>query len=184
MTEISGRAAVTQAALINKESLAGRSLSGTGLDRHEGAMAKLEAAQKTPEEQARQLNRQAQVEAHTVYREDGKLIAAHYADGTTTFGRNADGATGLAARESGHAQGLHGARLNDHIAERIAEDLREKYGGALEVQRFSEGNAPTQGELSVEFSSANSRMELLAITNPGIIRDPEAFAILLGAQEN
>lgn len=97
-------------------------------------------------ERAMQVAKQNAVEAHSIYRVNGKIIGVHYRDGITMSVSNSGLGHGN-AESDGRQRGLSGERLNDYVADRITAELTEKYGSALQVEQYDAGAAPTAGEL-------------------------------------
>lgn len=109
----------------------------TQMQREDTPFARTDA--EIAQEMARYKEQQDKVEAHTVFRTGGKIVAVLYRDGSATYGLNADGAR--------HPMGEGNLGL-DAVSSRMAQSLQKKYGAGLSVDSYDEGSAPTQGELS------------------------------------
>ena len=116
-----------------------------------------------PQAIASRLAQQQNVEAHTVYRAGGKVIAVQYQDGTTGYPVGGDIGGATAAKKEAHSLSLSRAAQNDYIAGRLEANLRERFGQGLSVERFTSGSAPTQGQLMAEYNAVASPPSRVAI---------------------
>lgn len=91
------------------------------------------------------------VQAHTVFREGGRVVAAVWRDGQTLMTNGI--ATGIdwpSLQE--RTSGMTDARRRDAIADAIARQL----GSSVQVQRYGEaGSAPTRGLIQDEMNATN-----------------------------
>ncbi|MGQ9371959.1 hypothetical protein [Azospirillum sp. A39] len=91
------------------------------------------------------------VPAHTVIRQNGRIVAAVWRDGQTLM------SNAMAAKIRGFESQMAG--LNDAARRNaIAEAMIRELGPSATVERYGEtGPAPTKGETVEEFSQANLR---------------------------
>ncbi|AWK88152.1 hypothetical protein [Azospirillum thermophilum] len=86
------------------------------------------------------------VQAHTVFRQGGQVVAAVWRDGQTTLSNGLAGRMDWPALERRTA-GMTDAQRRTVIADEIARQL----GSAVQVQRFGEtGQAPSRGAIDEE----------------------------------
>ena len=129
---------------------------------------------RTPAEMAAQKAKQDAVEAHSVYRVNGDIVAVHYQDGTSSMRNDAAGARGD-AEKIGRAAGLSGDALNDFVAAQMTQALRQQYGSALTVEQYEPGSAPKRIDLAHEMNGG-------AIPPPAPF-DNQLYTALLERQE-
>lgn len=127
-------------------------------------------------ERAAQLAKQNAVEAHTVYRVDGKIVAVYYQNEWTLSVTGGGPLKGDAAR-IGRAQGLSGEKLNDFIADHVTQQLRKRYGAALQVEQYERGSAPTLGELHAEIFGPRPTQSPPSFTPARVAYSPDTLAI-------
>jgi hypothetical protein len=102
--------------------------------------------ERSPEETAKQIEKQSIVKVHTLYKVDGKIIGVHERNGWTMF-LSSGGVRGDADKLA-LKLGLSGDALNDFLADRMAASLKKKYGVRLQVQHYEDpATAPTYGEV-------------------------------------
>lgn len=93
------------------------------------------------------------VQAHTVFRQGGQIVAVVWRDGQTTM------SNGLAARMDPSAidrrtGGMTDAQRRDYLAKEILNNL----GNSVKVERYGEaGQAPTRGAVEDEQAKAHLR---------------------------
>ena len=138
----------------------------------------IKSLERSPAERAAQIAKQNAVEAHTVYEVNGKIVAVQYRDHTALYTANGDGRHGAQAWKDAMNLGLKGEALNDFLAGRTEEALRQKYGAGLTVTHYDAGNAPTAGELHSQIFGDAPRTDLIANSNTKVNLDPETLEIL------
>jgi hypothetical protein len=96
-----------------------------------------------------QYDRLNAIEAHTVYRVNGRIICVIARNGQTLFERADDfrAAGGLKPSDEAGDLGFTGERYMDYVSRRIAANLAQRHADALDVAVFEEGDAPTLGDL-------------------------------------
>lgn len=120
-------------------------------------------------EMAAQIAKQAAVEADTVFRVAGKIVAVQWQDGSTLFpGAPVDGGANARGREMAAQQGLDGADANATIVREMTEALRQRYGSALTIDTFGASSGPTRAQLYPEMFGRpyDSGASLRAVTEP------------------
>ena len=137
----------------------------------------------SPAERAAQIAKQDAVEAHTVYKANGKIVGVHYYNNTTLYTSNAVGANAYQALKEETDLGLKGEALSDFLAGKAEEALRQKYGASLTVTHYDAGNAPTAGELHSQIFGNPSKAASVASPNAKVNLDPETLEMLSRIQE-
>ena len=143
----------------------------------------IKSLERSPAERAAQIAKQNAVEAHTVYEVNGKIVAVQYRDHTALYTANGDGRHGAQAWKDAMNLGLKGEALNDFLAGRTEEALRQKYGAGLTVTHYDAGNAPTAGELHSQIFGNPSKAASVASPNAKVNLDPETLEMLSRIQE-
>ena len=138
----------------------------------------IKSLERSPAERAAQIAKQNAVEAHTVYEVNGKIVAVQYRNHTALYASNADGGHGSQAGKEAMNLGLKGEKLNDFLAAKTEEALRQKYGAGLTVTHYDAGNAPTAGELHSQIFGDAPRTDLIANSNTKVNLDPETLEML------
>jgi hypothetical protein len=118
-------------------------------------------------EMMEQYERQSAIEAHTVYRVNGKPICVVARNGQTLFDTVDDFRSGGGLKPSDDAgrMGLTGEQYMEYISRQIADHLRRRYASALQVARYEEGEAPVMGELREEmFGITRERWRAIALS--------------------
>ena len=141
----------------------------------------IKSLEMSPAERAAQIAKQNAVEAHTVYKANGKIVGVHYYNNTTLYTSNAVGAN--ASQEWKEETGLKGEALSDFLAGKAEEALRQKYGASLTVTHYQAGNAPTAGELHSQIFGNPSKAASVASPNAKVNLDPETLEMLSRIQE-
>jgi len=108
----------------------------------------------SPEERQQQIARQNAVEAHTVYRSQGKIVAVHYQDGSTLYPTGGDVGMAGKAKHEAFQMGLRGEAANTYISDQMTTALKARYGAGLEVSTYTAGAAPTAGQLNAKIFGA------------------------------
>lgn len=163
-------------------------LSKSDPDRMASLRSAIELIKNPPSaaDQAAQLAKQRSVEAHTVFKADGKIVAVQWQDGTTTFPEGKpDGGASERAKAAAAGKGLFGPDANDLVADAMTEALKQKYGSGLTIEQFETGTAPTRGDLRTEmFGGIDTRTgSLLPLTAP-VVFDSDFLAVLQGYRDN
>ena len=119
------------------------------------AMKRVAAAAEAPPDPVLAAKSRA-VQAHTVFRQNGQIIAAVWRDGqsqmTNTLGAKLDWPT-MEKRTAG----MTDAQRRDFIAQQIARHM----GPGMTVERYGEsGAAPTRGAINDEQNKANTQARL------------------------
>lgn len=143
----------------------------------------IKSLERSPAERAAQIAKQNAVEAHTVYKANGKIVGVHYYNNTTLYTSNAVGANAYQALKEETDLGLKGEALSDFLAGKAEEALRQKYGASLTVTHYDAGNAPTAGELHSQIFGDAPKTAPIANSNTKVNLDPETLEMLRGIQE-
>lgn len=143
----------------------------------------IKSLEMSPAERAAQIAKQNAVEAHTVYKANGKIVGVHYYNNTTLYTSNAVGANAYQELKEETDLGLKGEALSDFLAGKAEEALRQKYGASLTVTHYDAGNAPTAGELHSQIFGNPSKAASVASPNAKVNLDPETLEMLSRIQE-
>jgi hypothetical protein len=119
------------------------------------------------DEMVEQYDRKNAVEAHTVYRVNGRAICVVARDGQTLFDTADDfqSGGGLTPADQAGSMGLTGEQYMEYVAKQIGENLRRRYTNTLRVARYDEGAAPAMGALREEmFGITRDRWKAIALS--------------------
>ncbi len=114
-----------------------------------------------------QYDRQSAVEAHTVYRVNGKPVCVMARNGQTLFDTAEDfhSGGGLTPANEANSYGLTGEQYMEFVARQIARHLKQRYADALQVAHYEVGTAPAMGELREEmFGITRERWRMIALS--------------------
>ncbi len=114
-----------------------------------------------------QYDRQSAVEAHTVYRVNGKPVCVMARNGQTLFDTAEDFRSGGGLKPADEASGfgLTGEQYMEVVSRQIARHLKQRYADALQVARYEVGAAPVMGELREEmFGITRERWRMIALS--------------------
>lgn len=114
-----------------------------------------------------QYDRQSAVEAHTVYRVNGKPVCVVARNGQALFDSAEDFRAGGGLKPSDEASklGLTGEQYMEYVARQIARYLRQRYADALQIARYDAGTAPAMGDVREEmFGITRDRWRMMALS--------------------
>ena len=112
-------------------------------------------------------DRQSAVEAHAVYRVDGKPVCVVARNGEALFDTVEDFRAGGGQKPSDEAStlGLTGEQYMEYVAREIAQHLKQRYSDALEIAHYETGAAPAVSEVREEmFGITRERWRILALS--------------------
>jgi len=116
-----------------------------------------------------------------VYRVDGAPVYMRDEDGVGVIDSKADAALYNAARAEGETQGLTGQALDVYANSRFEQKMIEKYGDALEIQRFDgTTESLTVGELLAEMLGETAAERLPAARSALVQFYGDSLALLHG----
>lgn len=98
-------------------------------------------------EMAAHLKEQEAVKAHTVFKSGGKIVGVLYQDGSAVYPSGGAG--------SGVSRGSLGLGA---YADTIGAALKKSYGAGVTTERWKDGDAPTQGQLSDTMFRSQDRL--------------------------
>ena len=100
------------------------------------------------------------VQAHTLFRQNGQIIAAVWRDGQSQM-TNAIGAQLDWPTMEKRTAGMSDAQRRDCIAQQITQQITRQMGLGVTIERYGEsGAAPTRGAINDEQNKANTQARL------------------------